>query len=156
MQAMISRLRCTVYCLNFLTTTQRRRSGKRDTDDVSIRRLLVRLFSTSMNMVGSEPPMPPSASTPQEQQGTRPWALGPPIRVGDVGFVCDGVFCRLFSAALPADDPAQRDLGVPHNFAPLPIPEQLLDFHANPPPSAVRSQEWCALRVHIQCLRPSR
>jgi hypothetical protein len=62
-----------------------------------------------------------------------PWALGPPIRVGDVGFVCDGVFCRLFSAALPPEHPAQRDLGVPKGFTPIPVPEYVLDLQTNLP-----------------------
>jgi hypothetical protein len=88
----------------------------------------------------SSAPASAAAAPPTQEQGTRPWALGPPIRVGDVGFVCDGVFCRLFH-------PAQRDLGVPRGFAPLPMPEHVLDMQANVPEDAAGRNEWCVLPV---------
>ena len=41
-----------------------------------------------------------------------------PVQVGDVGFIREGRFHRLFSALLPADDPSQ-ELGVPEYHEPL-------------------------------------
>ncbi|KAJ7040950.1 hypothetical protein C8F04DRAFT_185870 [Mycena alexandri] len=43
------------------------------------------------------------------------------VKVGDVGYLKDGRFHRLFSATLPADDPDQT-LGVPPRFQPLELP----------------------------------
>ena len=43
---------------------------------------------------------------------------GRPVQVGDVGFIRDGRFYRLFSALLPADDPSQ-EYGVPEHYKPL-------------------------------------
>ncbi|KAH9074327.1 hypothetical protein EDB83DRAFT_1955593 [Lactarius deliciosus] len=40
------------------------------------------------------------------------------VRVGDVGYVKQGHFLRMFNALLPADDDAQ-EYGVPEGFAPL-------------------------------------
>ena len=40
------------------------------------------------------------------------------VRVGDVGFVRQGHFLRMFNAILPYDDPAQG-YGVPEGFVPL-------------------------------------
>lgn len=73
-----------------------------------------------------------------------PWALGPPIRVGDVGFLCDDVFCRLFNAILPADDPAQRALGVPRGFEPLSIPLEAVEVSEDLPEQTVAlgPQTW--------------
>ena len=42
----------------------------------------------------------------------------PPVEVGDVGFIRDGKFQRLFNALLPADDPSHGD-GVPEHHEPL-------------------------------------
>ena len=44
----------------------------------------------------------------------RPRNPSRPVQVGDVGFIREGKFCRLFSAMLPADDPSQ-DFGVPEH-----------------------------------------
>ena len=41
-----------------------------------------------------------------------------PVQVGDVGFIREGRFYRIFSAFLPADDPSQ-EFGVPENHEPL-------------------------------------
>jgi hypothetical protein len=41
-----------------------------------------------------------------------------PVQVGDVGFIREGRFHRLFSALLPANDPSQ-ELGVPEYHKPL-------------------------------------
>lgn len=41
------------------------------------------------------------------------------VEVGDVGFVRNGRFHRLFNALLPADHPSHSDLGVPEDYEPL-------------------------------------
>lgn len=41
------------------------------------------------------------------------------VRVGDVGYVRDGAFCRLFNICANSDDPINF-LGVPDGFEPLP------------------------------------
>ena len=41
-----------------------------------------------------------------------------PVQIGDVGFIREGRFYRLFSALLPADHPSQ-ELGVPEYHKPL-------------------------------------
>jgi hypothetical protein len=43
------------------------------------------------------------------------------VRAGDVGYLRDGAFHRLFNAILPEDDPEQI-LGVPVAFEPLVLP----------------------------------
>ena len=45
----------------------------------------------------------------------------PPVEVGDVGFIRDGKFQRLFNALLPADDPSHQRRGVPEYHEPLPL-----------------------------------
>jgi hypothetical protein len=41
------------------------------------------------------------------------------VRVGDVGFIRDGYFQRLFNALLPADHPSHDNFGVPEWHEPL-------------------------------------
>jgi hypothetical protein len=41
------------------------------------------------------------------------------IEVGDVGFIREGKFHRLFNVLLPADHPSHRNFGVPENHEPL-------------------------------------
>ena len=48
----------------------------------------------------------------------RPTNPNRPVQVGDVGFIREGRFHRLFSALLPANDPSQ-ELGVPDYHEPL-------------------------------------
>jgi|SRR6266404_2639262 len=43
----------------------------------------------------------------------------PPVEVGDVGFVRQGQFHRLFNALLSADDPSHEIYGVPENYQSL-------------------------------------
>ena len=40
------------------------------------------------------------------------------VQIGDVGFIDNGGFCRLFNATRPADDPINL-CGVPQGFIPL-------------------------------------
>ena len=35
------------------------------------------------------------------------------MEVGDVGYICEGKFHRLFNVLLPTDDPTHRNFGVP-------------------------------------------
>lgn len=41
------------------------------------------------------------------------------VGVGDVGFVSEGRFHRLFNILLPDDDPSHRNFGVPDNHKPF-------------------------------------
>ncbi|EKM58644.1 uncharacterized protein PHACADRAFT_89112 [Phanerochaete carnosa HHB-10118-sp] len=41
------------------------------------------------------------------------------ILIGDVGFIEDGCFYRLFNCTLAAEDPVHADFGVPHGYVPL-------------------------------------
>lgn len=43
----------------------------------------------------------------------------PPVEVGDVGFVRQGKFHRLFNALLPANHQSHRRFGVPEHYEPL-------------------------------------
>jgi hypothetical protein len=53
-----------------------------------------------------------------------PGSLSPPVEIGDVGFVKDGRFSRLFNALLPGDHPSHATFGVPENYEPLQLREQ--------------------------------
>ncbi|EKM58729.1 uncharacterized protein PHACADRAFT_117841 [Phanerochaete carnosa HHB-10118-sp] len=41
------------------------------------------------------------------------------VLIGDVGFILEGCFYRLFNAIRPADDPVNAHFGVPPDFVPL-------------------------------------
>lgn len=41
------------------------------------------------------------------------------VEVGDVGFIRDGKFHRLFNALLPENHPTHQNFGVPENHEPL-------------------------------------
>jgi hypothetical protein len=41
------------------------------------------------------------------------------VKVGDVGFVREGRFFRLFNALLPADDPSHKETPLPEYHEPL-------------------------------------
>lgn len=47
------------------------------------------------------------------------------VQIGDVGYMFEGGFYRLFNALLPKDDPANRD-GVPEGFSALNIDRKQL------------------------------
>lgn len=44
------------------------------------------------------------------------------VEVGDVGFIREGQFRRLFNALLPADHPSHTNFGVPESYEPLTTP----------------------------------
>ena len=43
------------------------------------------------------------------------------VLIGDVGYMEDGQFFRLFNAMRPADDPVNQRWGVPDGFVPLTV-----------------------------------
>ncbi|KAH9045505.1 hypothetical protein EDB85DRAFT_1906975 [Lactarius pseudohatsudake] len=48
-----------------------------------------------------------------------PGKQAPPVEVGDVGFIRDGKFHRLFNALLPANHPSHESRGVPEDHEQL-------------------------------------
>ena len=42
-----------------------------------------------------------------------PGNLYPAVEVGDVGYICEGKFHRLFNVFLPTNHPSHRNFGVP-------------------------------------------
>jgi hypothetical protein len=48
-----------------------------------------------------------------------PWGLYSAVQVGDVGFIGEGKFHRLFNALLPEDHPSHENFGVPEHHKPL-------------------------------------
>ena len=48
-----------------------------------------------------------------------PGNLYPAVKVGDVGYIREGKFRRLFNALLPADDESHGNFGVPEYHEPL-------------------------------------
>jgi hypothetical protein len=48
-----------------------------------------------------------------------PGRFHPAVEVGDVGFIREGQFHRLFNALLPKDHPSHKDFGVPEYHVPL-------------------------------------
>jgi hypothetical protein len=50
-----------------------------------------------------------------------PGELYPAVEIGDVGFIREGKFHRLFNALLPADHPSHQNFGVPEHHEPLQV-----------------------------------
>ena len=48
-----------------------------------------------------------------------PGGLYSAVEVGDVGFIHEGIFHRLFNILLPEDHPSHGNLGVPEHHQPL-------------------------------------
>jgi hypothetical protein len=48
-----------------------------------------------------------------------PGGLYPAVQVGDVGFIREGRFHRLFNVLLPENHPSHEDFGVPEHHKPL-------------------------------------
>jgi hypothetical protein len=67
-----------------------------------------------------------------------------PVQVGDVGFIREGRFHRLFSAMLPADHPSQ-EFGVPENHEPL-VPT--LSDHVTT--SSLSRNHYCSFGVKVE------
>jgi len=66
-----------------------------------------------------------------------------PVEIGDVGFIREGRFHRLFNALLPADHPSHR-FGVPEYYEPL-IPE-LADHICG---GALSPSHFCSARIDL-------
>ena|ERR1700748_2632923 len=56
-----------------------------------------------------------------------PGRLYSPVEVGDVGYIREGKFHRLFNALLPADHASHRRFGVPEYHEPLVHPPEHID-----------------------------
>ena len=50
---------------------------------------------------------------------TDPGNLYPAVKVGDVGYIREGKFRRLFNVLLPAEDKSHKNFGVPEYHEPL-------------------------------------
>ena len=48
-----------------------------------------------------------------------PESVSGPVKVGDVGYVREGRFFRLFNVLLPADDPSHQETPLPEYYEPL-------------------------------------
>ncbi|TBU30104.1 hypothetical protein BD311DRAFT_659806 [Dichomitus squalens] len=53
------------------------------------------------------------------------------VLIGDVGYILDGGFYRLFNATLAADDAVNQRYGVPDGYEPLKVPPTLKHVRAN-------------------------
>jgi hypothetical protein len=73
-----------------------------------------------------------------------------PVRVGDVGFVREGRFFRLFNALLPADDPSHNEIPLPEYHEPL-IPNVRNHLYRGTP---LRPDHYCSAGVNIAPAEP--
>ena len=53
------------------------------------------------------------------------------VSIGDVGYLCDGGFVRMFNVTLPWNDPSNTKLGIPMEFKSLEV-GALVDVHEFP------------------------
>ena len=53
------------------------------------------------------------------------------VQVGDVGYLHEGAFIRIFNALLPGDHEDHKTFGVPHGHEPFPINRFLWREHTN-------------------------
>jgi hypothetical protein len=97
-------------------------------DDISVKRATPTStrFCSSLMPVDPHPPF----NVYRDQitalsQGLALWNPNPPKRIynnvsiGDVGYLHEGTFIRMFNVMLPWDDPSNRTLGVPEFYEPL-------------------------------------
>ena len=71
------------------------------------------------------------------------------VEVGDVGFIREGRFYRLFNALLPADDPSHENFGVPEYHQQL-----TLHMRTHISSSTLSPNNFCSARVASEA--PSR
>ena len=71
-----------------------------------------------------------------------PGELNPAVEVGDVGFIRDGGFQRLFNVLLPADDPSHENFGVPEDHQQLTLS---MNTHINS--STLSPNNFCSAGV---------
>jgi hypothetical protein len=60
------------------------------------------------------------------------------VEVGDVGFIREGYFHRIFNILLPGDDPSHRD-GVPPHYEPLELENMPPNYTGTLQPNNFRS-----------------
>jgi len=73
------------------------------------------------------------------------------VEVGDVGYIREEKFHRLFNALLPVYDPSHSKFGVPEYYKPLvPNPSEHIDT------STVRSNHFCSYGITIANAIPER
>ena len=71
-----------------------------------------------------------------------PGNLSPAVRVGDVGFIRQGRFHRLFNVLLPADDPSHNNFGVPEHHEQL-----ILSVHDHISLGRLSANNFCSAKV---------
>ncbi|KAI0248876.1 hypothetical protein BJV78DRAFT_1232159 [Lactifluus subvellereus] len=79
-------------------------------------------------------------------QGHALWVPGPgglysAVEVGDVGFVREGKFHRLFNVLLPEDHPSHKNFGVPEHYEPLELKMKMHIYPSALSPIDFRSRE---------------
>ena len=71
-----------------------------------------------------------------------PGSLSPAVEVGDVGYIYEGKFHRLFNVLLPADDPSHRNFGVPEYHEQL-----ILDIESHINSCNLSPNNFCSAKV---------
>ena len=71
-----------------------------------------------------------------------PGNLYPAVKVGDVGYIREGKFHRLFNILLPAEDDSHEDFGVPEYHDPLTLS---IRNHINV--GKLRPNNFCSAKV---------
>ena len=74
-----------------------------------------------------------------------------PVKVGDVGYVREGRFFRLFNALLPADDPSHNDIPLPEHHEPLISNVRNHIYRGTP----LRPNHYCSAGVNITHAEPN-
>jgi hypothetical protein len=69
-----------------------------------------------------------------------PGGLYPAVQVGDVGFIREGKFHRLFNVLLPEDHPSHENFGVPEHHKPLELKFQRHIYPGTLSPNNFRSR----------------
>jgi|SRR5712671_5160015 len=84
-------------------------------------------------------------------QGFALWEPGPiqdvydHVSIGDVGYVHNGFFYRMFNVTLPSDDPSNNKLGNPDNYTPL-----NLGLFVNIHKATLAKGDYCSRYVSIE------
>jgi hypothetical protein len=73
-----------------------------------------------------------------------------PVKIGDVGYVREGRFFRLFNALLPADDPSHKETPLPEYHEPL-IPNFRNHIYKGTP---LMPNHYCSAGVNIAHAEP--
>ena len=66
-----------------------------------------------------------------------------PVEVGDVGYVREGKFIRLFNALLPASDASHEGISLPEYYKPL-----VIDIPNSVSTSTFRPNQYCSAGVN--------